>query len=211
MLRDLNLKMEYNEDDDILRDFFTPCFSACTTFDRCVDYFALSNMVSMVERFESFASGRIRVRLVVGHKFGIRDVNTLSRMFAGTYRGKGDTGEALEHIMDMILKRQVMFRIAVPAIESSAAVFNERLGVFGDEHGDEVAFRGPLIYSPTAPGVFETIDAFTSWEDPARVEIKRKNFEALWEGRVKSARIYDFIDADQAGMLKYSAEWAINH
>lgn len=211
MLRDVPLRIEYNENDDVLQDFFTPCFSVCTTFDRCVDYFALSNLISMVDRFKLFAAGFIRIRLVVGHKFHIRDINTLTRMFSGDYRGKGHSGKVLERIMDLILTDHVMIRIAVPTAEKSSAVFRERLGIFGDEKKDKVAFSGPLIYSPITPGIFETVDVFTSWNDPERVQLKQNCFEALWNDKVKSVKTYDFIDADQQGLLKYSAEWITDY
>lgn len=211
MLRDLTLKIEYNsENDDILRDFFVPCFSACTSFDRCVDYFALKNLVSLVDGFGDFAAGNVRMRLIVGHKFGIRDVNTLSKIFLGTYSRKGGDGPALDRIMGMVQQKRIRIRIAVPASDESSDVFNERLGIFGDDSGNMVAFSGTLVYSPEGEKEFETVDVFTSWNDPERVARKRRNFQYLWEDRAKSVRIHDFADADRHGLLKYSSEWAVH-
>ena len=211
MLRDLALKIEYNsENDDVLRDFFIPCFSACTTFDRCVDYFALKNLISLVDGFGDFAAGNVRMRLIVGHKFGIRDVNILSKMFLGTYSRKGSDGPALDRVMRMILEGRIKIRIAVPASDESSTVFNERLGIFGDDSGNMVAFSGTLVYSPGGEREFETVDVFTSWNDPERVARKRRNFQYLWEDKAKSVRIHDFADADRHGLLKYSSDWAVH-
>lgn len=211
MLRDLTLKIEYNsENDDILRDFFVPCFSACTSFDRCVDYFALKNLVSLVDGFGDFAAGNVRMRLIVGHKFGIRDINTLSKIFLGTYSRKGSDGPALDRIMGMVQQKRIRIRTAVPASDESNNVFNERLGIFGDDSGNMVAFSGTLVYSPEGEKEFETVDVFTSWNDPERVARKRRNFEYLWEDRAKSVRIHDFAVADRQGLLKYSSEWAVH-
>lgn len=211
MLRDLTLKIEYNsENDDILRDFFVPCFSACTSFDRCVDYFPLRNLVSLVDEFGDFAAGNVRMRLIVGHKFGIRDINTLSKIFLGTYSRKGRDGPALDRIMGMVQQKRIRIRIAVPASDESSNVFNERLGIFGDDSGNMVAFSGALVYSPEREKEFETVDVFTSWNDPERVARKRRNFQYLWEDRAKSIRIHEFADADRHGLLKYSSEWAVH-
>lgn len=211
MLRDLNLKIEYNsENDDILRDFFVPCFSACTSFDRCVDYFPLRNLVSLVDGFGDFAAGNVRMRLIVGHKFGIRDINTLSKIFLGTYNRKGRDGPALDRIMGMVQQKRIRIRIAVPASDESSNVFNERLGIFSDNSGNMVAFSGALVYSPDREKELETVDVFTSWNDPERVARKRRNFQYLWEDRAKFVRIHEFADANRHGMLKYSSEWAVH-
>ena len=210
MLREMNLKLEYNsETDDILQDFFTPCFSACTTFDLCVDYFGLDNLISMVERFEGFAAGNVRMRIVMGHKFRIRDINMLTKMLAGNYNGKGNNGITLDRIMNMLLQNKIMIRIAVPTDESNN-VFNERLGLFGDNYRNMVAFTGALIYAPEIHKEFETVDVFTSWNDPERVARKKRNFQSLWDGTIKAGRVYDFTYAEQHGLLKYSYDWMIN-
>lgn len=209
MLRDINLKMEYNsENDDVMHDFFTPCFSACTTFDRCVDHFPMEKMVSLVETFGDFAAGNVRMRLIVGHKFGIRDVNTLSKIFMGTYRAGRNTG-TIDRINTMVQQNHIMMRIAIPTSEEPGVMFDERLGIFGDSEGNAVAFTGQLI-SRHGSKEFETLDVFTSWNEPERTARKRRIFQYLWAGKPKLLRICDFVDADRNGMLKYASEWAVH-
>ena len=209
MLRDVNLKMEYNsESDDVMQDFFAPCFSACTTFDRCVDHFPLDNLVSLVTKFGDFAAGNVKVRLIVGHKFGIRDVNTLSKIFMGTYR-KGRKSDIMDRINSMVQQKDIMMRVAVPVSEEPGVVFDERLGIFGDSQGNMVAFNGSLI-SKYRDREFETVDVFTSWNAPERTARKRRNFQHLWEGKSTMLHICDFVDADKNGMLKYESEWAVH-
>lgn len=209
MLRDINLKMEYNsENDDIMRDFFAPCFSACTAYDRCVEHFPLDRLVSLVDEFGDFAAGNVRMRLIVGHKFGIRDVNTLSKIFMGTHR-VGRKMKTIDRINTMVKQKHVMMRIAAPTSEEPGVMFDERLGIFGDSQGNAVAFTGQLI-SRHDSREFETVDVFTSWNEPERVARKRRDFEYLWEGRPTLLRVCDFADADKNGMLKYASEWAVH-
>ena len=209
MLRDIDLRMEYNsEKDDILQDFFAPCFSACTTFDRCVEHFPLSKMVTLVERFEDFAAGKVRMRLIVGHKFGIRDINILSKIFMGAYR-PGRKTDTMDRINTMVRQKQVMMRIAVPISEDPGVMFDERLGIFCDSEGNAVAFTGQLI-SRYGSKEFETVDVFTSWSEPERVARKRRDFQYMWEGRPTLLRVCDFAYADQNSMLKYASEWAVH-
>ena len=211
MLRDVNLKMEYSsESDDIMRDFFAPCFSVCTTFDICVDRFPLSNLMALVSKFGDFAAGNVRMRLIMGHKFGIRDVNILSKIFMGTYRRSRRNEDPLDRIERMVKQKQILMRIAVPSSGELGVVFNERLGIFGDSGDNAIAFTGSLLYSSDNHRAFETIDVFTSWNDPERVARKRRNFQYLWDGRPTLLRICDFADADQQGLLKYASEWAVH-
>ena len=209
MLRDINLKMDYNsENDDIMRDFFAPCFTACTTFDRCVENFPLDRLVSLVDGFGDFAAGNVRMRLIVGHKFGIRDVNILSKIFMGTYR-MGRKRGTIDRINTMVQQKHIMMRIAVPNSDEPGVMFDERMGIFGDSRGNTVAFTGQLISRHDSPE-FETVDVFTSWSEPERVARKRRDFQYLWDDRPTLLHICDFADADRNGMLKYASEWAVH-
>ena len=40
-----------------------------------------------------------------------------------------------------------------------------------------------------------------------RVERKMKDFEELWQNKTKYLEVYDFMDAAENNLLKYSSEW----
>ena len=104
-----------------------------------------------------------------------------------------------------------MIKIAIPISEEVYGSFEEKIGIFRDEHDDVIAFTGTSneTFDPQNRN-FESIDVFTSWNDKSRVEIKIKDFENLWQNKTKNLQVYDFEHAVKNNLLSYSAEWALN-
>jgi len=111
----------------------------------------------------------------------------------------------------MIETNKLKIKIAIPNSEEVYGSFGEKIGIFHDENDDMVAFTGTSneTFDPLNRN-FESIDVFTSWNDKSRVDIKRNDFENLWQNRTKNITVYSFRDAVKYNLLSYSAEWILN-
>lgn len=212
MLRKLDLKLEYCSDtDDIVQDFFFPCFSNCVKYDRCVDIFSVETLFTMAHQFENFVSGKTQIRLIVGHRLGARDISILTKYLTEPACDFDHNNKMVSKVCKMMQQRQIMIRIAIPSFDESSGEFSQRLGIFGDQAGDVVAFTGTSKVSfYEQQRDFESVDVFTSWNDPERVKKKISNFQELWDDKTENVRVYDFDYADRNNLLKYSSEWAIH-
>ena len=64
-------------------------------------------------------------------------------------------------------------KVAVPNDEEISGIFTERVGIFTDKAGDVVAFTGTSSHTFDMQNQdFESVDVFTSWNDPSRTKTK---------------------------------------
>ena len=215
-LRDIGLKEEYRSDrDDIVAEFFFPCLSNCIEYDRCVDFLSIQTLSTIAMAFDNFSSGKAKLRMITGHRFKIRELGILTKLFSEKYT-KGFKGilikdTKIQKLQEIVNSGQIELKVAIPSSEHITNSFSERIGLFLDEHDQMVAFTGTSNESfSTETRDFESVDVFTSWNDKSRVDRKRKDFEELWENKTKHVEVSDFLWAEENSLLKYSSEWAYN-
>lgn len=215
-LRDIQLKKEYRSDrDDIISEFFFPCLSHCIQYDRCVDLVSVKSLTTLAMSFENFSTGKAKIRILTGHRFKASDLTLLTKIFSSTSLKSKNVNmirdTKIEYLDTLAKNNQIELKVAIPNSENVAGSFSERIGIFTDENNDVVAFTGTSSESfSIQTRNFESVDVFTSWEDAARVETKRKDFEDLWNNITKYVEVYDFSHAEKNNLLKYSSNWAIS-
>ena len=212
-LKEIKLEEEYRSDrNNIVTDFFFPCLSNCTEYDRCVDFLSIRGLAGIVMGFDNFTAGKAKLRMITGNRFKIADLNILTKLFSEKYTkrfdGKFIKNNKIQKLQDFINNGQIELKIAITNSEETSNLFSERIGIFKDEKGDAVAFTGTSSSLSIQIRDFESVDVFTSWNDKSRVQRKIKDFEDLWENKTKYVQVYDFIDAEKNNLLKYSSEWA---
>lgn len=214
-LREIELKEEYRSDrNDIVAEFFFPCLSNCIEYDRCVDFLSIQTLATISMAFENFSEGKAKLRMVTGHRFRTSDLNIFTKLFSEKntklFEGKLIKDNKIQKLQKIVDNGQIELKIAIPNSEQVADSFSERIGIFRDEHDQAVAFTGTSKESfSTQTRDFESVDVFTSWNDKSRVERKMKDFEDLWENKTKYVRVYDFMDAEENSLLKYSSDWIL--
>ncbi len=212
-LKEIELKEEYRSDkNDIVAEFFIPCFGQCIEYDRCVDFLSIQTLATIAMAFENFVGGKAKIKMVTGHRFKTADLNLLSKLFSQrytkTFDGRFIKDSKIQKLQDIVNNGQIELKIAVPNSEQIADSFSERIGIFRDNEDQVVAFTGTSKESfSTQTRDFESVDVFTSWNDKSRVERKVKDFEELWENKTKYVEVYDFIEAEEKNLLKYSSDW----
>jgi len=212
-LKEIELKEEYRSDkNDIVAEFFFPCLSQCIEYDRCVDFLSIQTLATIAMAFENFVGGKARIRMVTGHRFKTTDLNLFAKLFSQkytkTFDGRFIKDSKIQKLQDIVNNGQIELKIAVPNSEQIADSFSERIGIFRDNEDQAVAFTGTSKESfSTQTRDFESVDVFTSWNDKSRVERKVKDFEELWENKTKYVEVYDFMEAEEKNLLKYSSDW----
>jgi HKD family nuclease len=216
-LRELSLKEEYRSDrDNLIEEFFIPCLDNCIEYDRAIEYATLKSLTGYYFGLKSFLENKVQIRIVTGHRFRTSDLNIFSKLYgkkSGILSGNlTDTKEKKFSLLNkMIETNKLKIKIAIPNSEEVYGSFGEKIGIFHDENDDMVAFTGTSneTFDPLNRN-FESIDVFTSWNDKSRVDIKRNDFENLWQNRTKNITVYTFRDAVEYNLLSYSAEWILN-
>ena len=216
-LRDLTLQEQYRSDkDNLVADFFVPCLSNCIQYDRCIEYVTVKSLTTLSLGFENFGSNHSKMRIITGHRFRTSDLTILSKLYS---KGNGKMhmssnlirDSKIESLRSIVQNHKLEIKIAIPNSEDVDGSFAEKIGIFIDENDDVVAFTGTSNETfNTQNRNFESIDVFTSWNDKSRVETKMKDFDELWENKIKYVEIYDFGYAEKNNLLKYSTEWAID-
>ena len=216
-LKDLSLKEEYRSDrDNLIEEFFLPCLDNCIEYDRAVEYVALKSLTAYYFGLKSFVQNNVQIRMVTGHRLRTSDLNVLTKLYSkkngkNFFNIQSNYDEKYKLLYQMIQNNKLMIKIAMPISEEVYGSFDEKIGLFRDEHDDVIAFTGTSneTFDPQNRN-FESIDVFTSWNDKSRVEIKIKDFENLWQNKTKNLKVYDFDHAVKNNLLSYSAEWALN-
>ncbi len=216
-LKDLSLKEQYRSDrENLIEEFFLPCLDNCIEYDRAVEYVALKSLTAYYFGLKSFVQNNVQIRMVTGHRLRTSDLNVLTKLFGkkngkNLFNIKSNYDEKYKLLYQMIQNNKLMLKIAMPISEEVYGTFDEKIGIFRDEHDDVIAFTGTSneTFDPQNRN-FESIDVFTSWNDKSRVEIKSKDFENLWQNKTKNLQVYDFDHAVKNNLLSYSAEWALN-
>jgi hypothetical protein len=212
-LKEIELKEEYRSDkNDIVTEFFFPCLGQCIEYNRCVDFLSIQTLATIAMAFENFVGGKARIRMVTGHRFKTADLNLFTKLFSERYTkafdGRFIKDSKIQKLQDLVDNGQIELKIAVPNSEQIADSFSERIGIFRDDEDQIVAFTGTSKESfSTQTRDFESVDVFTSWNDKSRIERKVKDFEELWENKTKYVDVYNFMDAEENNLLKYSSEW----
>ncbi len=162
--------------------------------------------------FENFSEGKAKLRMITGHRFRTSDLNIFTKLFSEksskSFKGKLIRDSKIQKLHKIVNKGQIELKIAIPNSEQVADSFSERIGIFKDEHEEKVAFTGTSKESfSTQTRDFESVDVFTSWNDKSRVERKTRDFEELWKNKTRHVQVYDFMEAENNSLLKYSPEW----
>lgn len=213
-LRSLHLDTEYRTgESDMARDFFEPCLAQATWYDRAVGYFRSSVFVVLGDAVLDFVRRGGRIRFVCSPELGAEDLAALEEGY-----------DQRAHIMGRLLEREVqeLLRsdatkaptellatlVALGVVDLQIAVrppshgmYHEKIGVFRDDAGDAVSFKGSANETWQGwhdRGNLESIEVFCSWTgegDGARVQRHQDYFERLWGNRIPTLGVMPFPEA----------------
>ena len=199
-LRDIHFKSYYNKADvDIAKEFYLPCMSASTRYDRATGYFGSTVYLLSWSCLKEFIGNGGKIRIICSPYLSKPDQEAIDEglMAKSSYEQKEDLFSEFKEIFGKAElsapERVLACLIALGHLEIKVAVgkqdvnrlFHDKVGVFYDGT-DAVAFRGSInetFKGISDDGNFESFDAFTSWgdgNDVERLEGIQKDFDHIW-------------------------------
>jgi superfamily II DNA or RNA helicase len=215
MLRDLgSFRTDYASDaDDIVRDFYNPCFRQACSYDRITGFFSSTVFHLTHPALATFITERHgTMRLLCSPRISDADADSLLYGYAA--RDDASLVDALRAELSALLasphaattrllaalvasgRLDVRLARVAPTVSlSNKRMFHDKVGLFTDEAGDVVGFRGSFneSYLGLSPdGNIESVDVWPSWEagrDAERVRNAVARFSRLWDGLVPGVTI----------------------
>lgn len=222
LLRDTAWRLKYTPDDgDLVRLFYVPALRSASRYDRLTGYFSARALALAARGIEGLVVNNGRMRLIVGCTLGEEDVaaiergeglrDTVERSLIKTPILSADprTIDAMELVAWMVANGFLDVKLAVPCdLERRPirdnSIFHEKTGIIEDKTGDRLAFNGSI--NETEYGWtrnWESFNAFTSWNDGARVDEEETSFAKLWADKARRAITLDVPTALRDQLLTF--------
>ena len=224
-LRNLRLRDAYqSSDDELIRLFYVPCLNASIRYDRAVGYFRSSIFAVINESLIDFALRRGKIRLVCSPSLDENDARAIDeslsqrreRTIESITRDVSDllalraSTNGPEILATLIAKNILDIKIAIP--RKAQGIFHDKLGVFTDESGGTVTFRGSINETRQAwqeRGNFESFEVFSTFgseSDAARSRRHIGEFEMLWMNAVRELDVIDFPEVPKQRLISAAAD-----
>lgn len=219
MLKELELHPVYDSECyDLIRDLQVPLLQHAKDYLRGVGFFTSGWLRLAAEGMSTLVESGGAARIVVSPFLDEADWESLksgeSAKTDATLRDalaknidniaatlENDTRNALAWMVaDGILE----FRFALPRDRSSAGDYHDKIGIFTDGNGDQVAIHGSLNDSIKASFNGEAFSVFKSWDagQYPYVAMHQARLESLWNNRNKQFSVHHIPDAIREKFIK---------
>ena len=197
-----------------------PCLNSSVTYDRAVGYFRSSVLALTGIPFSHFAQRSGRARFICSPDISEKDATSLLEGYDMrdriTEALRGELAAMLEHPEGVESVKLLATLVAIGCVDirvvlkkDGTGIFHHKIGLFCDEHGDQISFLGSTneSWSGWSPaGNHESFEVFTSWEEPLRVKMHRQFFASVWEGSEPDLLAMDLPDAFKGDLLQFRSE-----
>ena len=200
MLKDLNLKFNYNsEDDDLLADFYLPVLTEAKTYDRAVGYFSAKVLEQLAIGLVHLVKSQGKMRLIIGEPLSQEEYDAV---YSGNFQKVNDLSIAFEKLITqsnvsgvqlfgyLIAKNHLEVRFAL----RRRGMFHQKIGIVKDSYGAAVAFNGSAneTFNALCDDInSEEITVFPSHHpsfETHGINHVRK-FDELWDNEAKNTRV----------------------
>jgi len=226
-LRSVSVKFEYRSDeDDLINDFYIPCLTKSSKYDRAVGYFTAEGLSLAARGIVELLKNEGKMRLVVGALVSEEDKDQIVKGYEERLKENlaARLEEELTDCNDDVIRQRIAslawlvssksleVRVAVPVDDSNrirSGIYHEKMGIFSDTLGNSIAFTGSS--NETVGGLvgnFESNEVYVSWNENERLRIHRKisNFERLWTDNTPNLCVLEFTEATEQKILKFKGK-----
>jgi len=210
------LKESYRTPDNIVEDFYIPLLSNAKKYDRAVGFFSSSVLIELSKGLINLVKNGGKMRLITSPKLQEQDIQAIKDGYdKRTIIDKAIMREwkepcnyieeeRLNFLSHMVEDGYLDIKIA---FKKPIGLYHEKIGILTDDEGNAVAFSGSLNESEQAISLnFESIDAFTSWNEPSRTQTKIAYFEETWNNLTNSLEVIDFPRVAREKLQSYKKE-----
>ncbi len=205
---------------DLVGDFYRPCLTEATSYDRAVGYFTSTSLAAAAEGLRPFLDRpSARMRLIASPALTGEDAEAIAAGYElrGIIEGAivrelvkpvpDPVRQRLELLTWLIANDRLDIRLAVVSNDAGVGIYHEKLGIFSDGF-DTVVFTGSANESVSGLlANFESLEVFRSWEpgEVSRVTRRIDDFEELWTNRTTGLQVLGFPEACQEQLLNLYA------
>lgn len=210
------IKKSYRTPDKIVQEFYIPLLSRAKSYDRAVGFFSSSVLIELSRGLINLVNNGGKMRLITSPRLQEQDIQAIKE---GYDRRKiideaimrewkepknNIEEERLNFLSHLIESGHLDIKIA---FKKPYGLYHEKIGILTDEEGNSVAFTGSLNESEQAINLnFESIDAYTSWNEPDRISDKRYYFDETWANSTESLEVIDFPSVAREKLQTYKKE-----
>ncbi len=225
-LRDINFAVSYRSDEgNIVDQFYVPCLKRASVYRRAVGYFTSSGLSAAAKGLAQFLKSDGKMFLVASPKLNKEDCDAIEKGYESRNEvvaravlreldGEFDqlVNNRLACLAWLIAAGRLEIKLAVPGSlpdgRRRRGLYHEKIGIFTDAVGNQVAFTGSS--NESSGGLidnFESVDVYWSWDDPqGRVAAKERQFDDLWRGRTKTLEVVEFTDAMRRKLVSFTKD-----
>ena len=223
-LSKLDLETEYRSTkNDPVEAFYKKCLRNATNYRRAVGYFRSTVLMIIGSTILEFARRGGRIQLICSPNLTGEDVQSISEGYA---RREAVYGTAIIKEFDRLLTepstefsaKALATLISCGALEirlaeltTGTGIYHEKLGLFTDDFGNTVSFRGSTNETWSgwhSEGNFEAFEVFCDWHgasEKIRTEKHCDHFTALWSGKDNSVKVSTFPETAEKYLSRFAA------
>lgn len=196
------IKKSYRTPDKIVQEFYIPLLSRAKSYDRAVGFFSSSVLIELSRGLINLVNNGGKMRLITSPRLQEQDIQAIKDGYdrrkiideAIMREWKEPKNhieeERLNFLSHLIESGHLDIKIA---FKKPYGLYHEKIGILTDEDGNSVAFTGSLNESEQAINLnFESIDAYTSWDEEDRTNTKIQYFNETWENLTSCLEVIDF-------------------
>lgn len=228
-LKKHDFRPDYNKSDhDIAEDFYLPAMRSSFRYDRISGYFGSTIYILAWSALQEFVENGGKIRLICSPIISDADKNAITEGYSAindvivkkSLSRELDELFSYDHLSKparalacLVAEEIIDVKIAVPenGMEPDLErLFHDKVGIFTDENGDAVGFRGSMnetFQGLSDSGNLESIDVFPSWvdaRDAQRVQNAKSYFDRLWNKSEPHVLVYEFPEAVKRKLIDKS-------
>ena len=224
-LSKLDLDTEYRSTKtDPVEAFYKKCLRNANCYQRAVGYFRSSVLLIIGKTVLEFARRGGRIQLICSPHLSDEDV----RSIVGGYARRDEVlaSAIIEEFDRLLVEPSTEFaakalatliscgalEVRLAEMKSGNCIYHEKIGLFMDDLGHTVSFRGSTNETWSgwhAEGNFEAIEVFCDWNgdsDRVRIAKHRSHFATLWSGKDPSVTVSAFPETAEIYLRRYAAK-----
>jgi superfamily II DNA or RNA helicase len=204
--------------------FYKRCLRNSRLYQRAVGYFKSSVFLIIGKTILEFARRGGQIQLICSPNLSDEDIQSIASGYA--QREEILASAIIEEFDGLLAEPTTEFaakalatliscgalEVRLAELKSGNGIYHEKLGLFTDDFGHTVSFRGSTNETWSgwhAEGNFEAIEVFCDWNGPSdrdRIAKHRKHFAALWSGEDTEVEVSTFPETAEVYIRKYAAK-----
>ena len=217
-LRDHEFKSSYHKlNDDVAKEFYLPCMRNASVYKRISGYFGSTIYIIAWSALKEFINNNGHMQLLCSPYLTEEDAEAIregkaaltDEVLAKSFQkelselmGQENVSSAAKLFACLIANKIIEIKLVIardnkrkdPNIER---LYHDKAGIFIDQDGDSVAFRGSInetFKGLSDNGNIESVDVFQSWDggkDAQRSKEILAGFDRVWNGEYDVLEIHD--------------------